>query len=106
LFEARVAKAGADVADITPNLALANRQYQGAEIRAGPARRGEARDHDFLTLRGLDFEPVRRACAGKIFALPALGHNALKTLRLCLLEVFHAVLATVFAVGEERVPWQ
>ena len=81
-----MAEAGADVSDVAPGVVFAHGEDQRAEERPGAPGRREAGDHDFLPLRRLDLQPVRRPASGRVRAVGALGHDAFETLPLGLGE--------------------
>jgi hypothetical protein len=58
LLQGGVRKAGANMANIAPSLALPESENKRSKMRSGSARSGEAGDHDFLPSGRLDLEPV------------------------------------------------
>jgi hypothetical protein len=63
LFEDIVAESRADMADIAPAVAFAQRESKRPETGPGPSWGGEAGDDDFLPFRYFDLQPVIRARA-------------------------------------------
>src|SRR5579871_366453 len=89
--------------DITPAIAFPNRKDEGSEKGTRFLGSREARDHNFLTLRGFDLEPVIRADARQIFAAGAFCHDAFKSLARRFLEEFRAKRLAVPAEGNKPV---
>src|SRR4051794_18415717 len=104
LFQHRMRKAGADMADVAPALALAYRKGEGSEIRSRTLWRGEARNYHLLAPRGLDLEPICRAHAGPVEAVSTLGHDAFQAARFGLMKELAPELLAVRTEGEQRMP--
>src|SRR3569832_2189125 len=106
LFERSVAEAGAHMTDVSPCAGLAHCEDEGSKKRSGAPWRGEACDHDFLPLRGLDLEPVGCPASRGVSAGGALCHDAFEVLALGLgEELFSACLAKL-AEGDQLVTRQ
>ena len=106
LFQRLVAEARADMSDISPRVVFPNREDESAEKRPGASRRREARDHNFLSFRGLDLQPVGRSASGCILAIRALCHDAFKTFALGFGKELLAAALAMIAEGDQRVARQ
>src|SRR5579859_2128240 len=60
LFKYFVAEAGANMADIAPTFAVAQRERKRSEEWPGAPGSSEAGDDNFLAFRGFDLQPVVR----------------------------------------------
>ena len=92
LLKRLVAEPRADVTDIPPAVLLAHCEGKRSKERPRPPGRRETRDDDFLAFRSLDLQPVVGAGARQIFAVRALGHDALKAFALRFLEELCAAM--------------
>ena len=75
-FKGRVAETGADMADIAPCSSRRGPPAPAPRNTGGSAGRGEAGDHDLLSPRRLDLEPVGGPRTRQVGALGSLGHDA------------------------------
>src|SRR5688572_5074708 len=74
-LKGRVTEAGADVPDVAPALPVSDRQHQCTEVGPGASRRSEASEHNLLSPRRLDLEPLFCARTRLVGALGSLGHD-------------------------------
>jgi len=101
-----VAEAGPYMADVTPGIVFPHRENEGTEERPGAPGRREAGDHDFLSLRSLDLQPIRGSASGRVRAIGAFCHDAFETLSLGFREEFPTVRFSVTAERDQLVAWQ
>src|SRR6185436_19238706 len=95
-------KARACTPDISPALALAHREHEGAEICAAAARRDETYDHHRLLLARLDLQPFACAEAGMIEATRELRDDAFLVRTLGAGEGLNPLASDMLAVKEKR----
>src|SRR3984885_7657187 len=103
LLKRGVAEARADMPDIAPGVAIADRKDEGSEEGARFLRSRKSRDHDSLALRGFALEPLVRAGARQIFAACAFCHDAFKALAPGFLKEHRSESLAVAAEGNEPV---
>src|ERR1700710_1476336 len=95
LFQDPVAEAGADMSDVAPCFVFPHGEDQGAEERPGAPRRCEPGDDYFLSLCGLDLQPIGGPASGRVRAVGALRHDAFQSLLLGLGEELLTALLAV-----------
>src|SRR5271167_3395126 len=106
LFQCLMAETRADMSDVTPDASFSHGKDKSAEVGSCKSGRCKARDHDFLSFRGLDLQPVGRSAARRILAARTLGHDAFKTLALGFGEELLSAALALIAKGDQRVARQ
>src|SRR5581483_9673780 len=82
LFQGLVAEAGPYVPDVMPGIVLPHGENKGTEERSAASGRREAGDHNFLSLRRLDLQPICGSPSGGVRAIGTLRHDTFQSLSL------------------------